>query len=288
MEKVKYYFKNKGIIHMKRDKLKKFIKPIALILLVFCVISISSKVAYATENTMPIPDINIFFGDGNTKTPTEYVDNIKLLLLLTVLTILPSILIMTTGFIRIVTVLSFFKSAIGATSLPKQIIIGLSLFLTFFVMAPTFTEINEEAIQPYMNEEISMDVAIDKGVKPMREFMLKQTRVKDLKLFLEAGKIEDAVKVETDEEGNETYNYEDVPFYTIVPAFVISELRTAFEIGFLLFIPFILVDIVTASVLMSMGMFMLPPAMISLPFKLLLFVLVDGWNLLSQSLILGF
>jgi len=155
-------------------------------------------------------------------------------------------------------------------------------------MAPTFSEINEKAVQPYMKEEITMDVAIDKGIKPMREFMLKQTRVKDLKLFLEAGKVEDAVKVEKDAEGKETYNYDDVPLYTIVPAFVISELRTAFEIGFLLFIPFILVDIVTASVLMSMGMFMLPPAMISLPFKLLLFVLVDGWNLLSQSLILGF
>jgi len=195
---------------------------------------------------------------------------------------------MTTGFIRIVTVLSFFKSAIGITSLPKQIIIGLSLFLTFFVMAPTFSKINEEAVQPYIKEEITMDVAIDKGIKPMKEFMLKQTRVKDLELFLKAGKTEDAVKVETDSDGKESYNYDNVPIYTIVPAFVISELRTAFEIGFLLFIPFILVDIVTASVLMSMGMFMLPPAMISLPFKLLLFVLVDGWNLLSQSLILGF
>ncbi|MEG1256027.1 flagellar type III secretion system pore protein FliP [Clostridium sp.] len=255
----------------------------------FCVFSVTSKVAYATNDTLPIPDINISFGEGTEKTPTEYVDNVKLLMVLTVLTVLPSILILTTGFVRIVTVLSFFKNAIGAAqSIPRQVIVGLALFLTFFVMAPTFTRINEEAVKPYINEEITMEVAVEKGIKPMKDFMLKQTRVKDLKLFLEAGNVEDSVVVEKDDEGIESYNYDKVPLYAIVPAFAISELRTAFEIGFLIFIPFLLVDIVTASVLMSMGMFMLPPAMISLPFKLLLFVLVDGWNLLSQSLILGF
>lgn len=286
---MKYYFKNKGIIHMKKIKLQGLIKPIIVLLMIFCVLSISSETAYATNDTLPIPDINISFGDGAEKTPTEYVENIKLMMVLTVLTVLPSILILTTGFVRIVTVLSFFKNAIGAAqSIPRQITVGLALFLTFFVMAPTFTEINEKAVKPYVNEEITMDEAMKVGIKPMKDFMLKQTRVKDLKLFLEAGNVQDSVVVEKDDAGVESYNYDNVPLYAIVPAFAISELRTAFEIGFLIFIPFLLVDIVTASVLMSMGMFMLPPAMIALPFKLLLFVLVDGWNLLSQSLILGF
>ncbi|MDU1413207.1 MAG: flagellar type III secretion system pore protein FliP [Clostridium sp.] len=274
---------------MKNINFKKYIKPLMIILVVSVLCIATSKVVYALDNTLPIPDISINFGEGNGKTPVEYVDNIKLLLLLTVLTLLPSILIMTTGFVRIVTVLSFFKSAIGAAqNIPRQVIVGLALFLTFFVMAPTFTEINDKAVKPYLAEEISLDQAKEAGVKPMRDFMLKQTRVNDLKLFLEARDIKDAVQVETDEDGVETYNYDKVPLYVIMPAFMISELRTAFEIGFLLFIPFILIDIVTSCVLMSMGMFMLQPAMISLPFKLLLFVLVDGWNLLSQSLILGF
>lgn len=274
---------------MKNINFKKYIKPLMIILVVSVLCIATSKVVYALDNTLPIPDISINFGEGNGKTPVEYVDNIKLLLLLTVLTLLPSILIMTTGFVRIITVLSFFKSAIGAAqNIPRQVIVGLALFLTFFVMAPTFTEINDKAVKPYLAEEISLDQAKEAGVKPMRDFMLKQTRVNDLKLFLEARDIKDAVQVETDEDGVETYNYDKVPLYVIMPAFMISELRTAFEIGFLLFIPFILIDIVTSCVLMSMGMFMLQPAMISLPFKLLLFVLVDGWNLLSQSLILGF
>ena len=274
---------------MKNINFKKYIKPLMIILVVSVLCITTSKVVYALDNTLPIPDISINFGEGNGKTPVEYVDNIKLLLLLTVLTLLPSILIMTTGFVWIVTVLSFFKSAIGAAqNIPRQVIVGLALFLTFFVMAPTFTEINDKAVKPYLAEEISLDQAKEAGVKPMRDFMLKQTRVNDLKLFLEARDIKDAVQVETDEDGVETYNYDKVPLYVIMPAFMISELRTAFEIGFLLFIPFILIDIVTSCVLMSMGMFMLQPAMISLPFKLLLFVLVDGWNLLSQSLILGF
>lgn len=274
---------------MKNINFKKYIKFILFTLVLCGVFAATSKVAYATGDTLPIPDININFGNGADKTPVEYVNNIKLLIILTILTLLPSILIMTTGFVRIVTVLSFFKSAVGATqNIPRQIIIGLALFLTFFVMAPTFKEINDKAVKPYLAEEITMEEAMDVGVKPLRNFMLKQTRVNDLKLFLEVRGIDGAVKTETDADGKETYNYDDVPLYVIVPSFMISELRTAFEIGFLLFIPFILIDIVTSCVLMSMGMFMLQPAMISLPFKLLLFVLVDGWNLLSQSLIRGF
>lgn len=274
---------------MKNINFKKYIKPILFTIILCAAFAATSKVAYATGDTLPIPDISINFGNGAEKTPVDYVNNIKLLILLTILTLLPSILIMTTGFVRIVTVLSFFKSAVGATqNIPRQIIVGLALFLTFFVMAPTFKEINDKAVKPYLAEELTMEEAMDLGVKPLRNFMLKQTRVNDLKLFLEVRGIDGAVKVETDADGKETYNYDEVPLYVIVPSFMISELRTAFEIGFLLFIPFILIDIVTSCVLMSMGMFMLQPAMISLPFKLLLFVLVDGWNLLSQSIIRGF
>lgn len=274
---------------MKNLKYKKYIKPAFIVLVVCLILVMQNRVAFGLDDTLKIPDVNINFGNGENSTPTEYVNNIKLLLVLTVLSILPSILIMTTGFVRIVTVLSFFKSAIGATqNIPRQIIVGLALFLTLFVMFPTFDQINTDAVQPYLSEQISMDEAMDAGVKPLRNFMLKQTRNNDLKMFLEVRDIKDAVQVETDDDGNQTYNYDKVPTYVIIPAFMISELRTAFEISFLLFIPFILIDIVTSCVLMSMGMFMLQPAMISLPFKLLLFVLVDGWNLLSQSLIFGF
>ncbi|EQB87779.1 flagellar biosynthetic protein FliP [Clostridium punense] len=266
---------------------KRSYKPIIFLGVLLIFILLKENIAYAANNTIPIPNVDISFNEPST--PVEYVDNIKLLLILTVLTVLPSILIMTTGFVRIVTVLSFLKNAIGAQqSIPRQVTIGLALFLTFFVMAPTFNTITTEAVTPYLNGEITTEVAMDKGVKPLKDFMLRQTRVKDLKLFLEAGKAEDSVKMEEGEGGIQTPNYDEVPVHVILPAFVISELRTAFEIGFLLFIPFLIIDIVASSVLMSMGMFMLPPAMISLPFKLLLFILVDGWNLISQSLILSF
>jgi flagellar biosynthesis protein FliP len=268
---------------MKKIKLKPFIVLGVLLLIII----FKENIVYAANTTIPIPNVDISF--DNPSSPVEYVDNIKLLLILTVLTVLPSILIMTTGFVRIVTVLSFLKNAIGAQqSIPRQVTVGLALFLTFFVMAPTFNNITKEAVTPYLNGEITTEVAMDKGTKPLKDFMLRQTRVKDLKLFLEAGNLQDTVTMETGESGIESANYDAVPIHAILPAFVISELRTAFEIGFLLFIPFLVIDIVASSVLMSMGMFMLPPAMISLPFKLLLFVLVDGWNLISQSLILSF
>nr|WP_253198920.1 flagellar type III secretion system pore protein FliP [Clostridium estertheticum] len=250
------------------------------------------SIVHAT--TIPIPKINISV--DNASTPKEYVDNIKLLLLLTVLTLLPSIIIMSTSFVRIIIVLSLFKSAIGIqNAVPKEVIIGLALFLTFFTMAPTFTKINSEALTPYLNSKITQKVAIEKGSKPMRDFMLKQTRAKDLKLFLDVGKLKDTVKNQVDANGKEilkngkpVVTYDKVPLYAVVPSFIISELRRAFEMGFLLFIPFIIIDIVTGSILMAMGMMMLPPVMISLPFKLLLFVMVDGWNLLAKALIMSF
>ncbi|MGH4140931.1 flagellar type III secretion system pore protein FliP [Clostridium sp.] len=264
----------------------------ALIMLVMGIVSI--KVVNAVPQTLPIPKINLSIDKATT--PNDYVDNIKLLVGLTILTLLPSFIIMTTSFVRIIIVLSLFKSAIGAQqAIPKEVLLGLALFLTFFTMAPTFTKINNDAITPYLNSTITQSVAIDKGSKPLRDFMLKQTRAKDLKLFLEVGKLEDTVKNEVDasgkvvmSNGKPKLSYDKVPLYAVVPSFMISELRRAFEMGFLLFIPFIIIDIVTGSILMAMGMMMLPPVMISLPFKLLLFIMVDGWNLLVKSLIMSF
>lgn len=255
---------------------------------------VAIKVVNAAPQTLPIPKINISVDNANT--PTEYVDNIKLLMMLTVLTLLPSFIIMTTSFIRIIIVLSLFKNAIGIQqAIPKEVIIGLALFLTFFTMAPTFEKVNNDALTPYLNNQITQEVAIDKGSKPMRDFMLRQTRAKDLKLFLEVGKLEDTVKDQVDENGKVVMvngkpklSYDKVPLYAVVPSFIISELRRSFEMGFLIFIPFIIIDIVTGSILMAMGMMMLPPVMISLPFKLLLFIMVDGWNLLVKSLIMSF
>jgi len=275
---------------MKRKNKNLFI--LALVIVIMGIATI--KVVNAAPQTLPIPKINISVDNANS--PKEYVDNIKLLMLLTVLTLLPSIIIMTTSFVRIIIVLSLFKSAIGVQqAIPKEVIIGLALFLTFFTMAPTFTKINNEAITPYLNNKMTQQVAIDKGSKPLRDFMLKQTRAKDLKLFLDVGKLQDTVKNQVDSKGKVVLTngkpkltYDNVPLYAVVPSFIISELRRSFEMGFLLFIPFIIIDIVTGSILMAMGMMMLPPVMISLPFKLLLFIMVDGWNLLVKSLIMSF
>jgi flagellar biosynthesis protein FliP len=229
----------------------------------------------ASPANLPLPKVNISVDGANT--PKEYVDNIKLLIILTILTLLPSIIIMTTGFIRIIIVFSFLRSAIGTQqSPPNQVMIGLAIFLTIFIMAPTFNTINTNAIKPYLDNKITQEKAIEEGSKPLREFMLKQTRQNDLKLFIEISKASGEI------------TKENVPLYVVIPAFIISELKTAFTIGFLLFIPFLIIDLVVASVLLSMGMMMLPPVMVSLPFKLLLFVMVDGWHLLVKSLIMSF
>lgn len=255
---------------------------------------IGAKVAYASPETIPIPKVNITVDKANS--PAEYVDNIKLLLLLTVLTLLPSIIIMTTSFVRVVVVFSLLKNAMGVQqAIPKQVLLGLAIFLTFFIMAPTFNNINTNAIEPYLNNTITQDAAIKIGSKPLRDFMLRQTNAKDLKLFLEISEMEDTVKPKLDERGNKiikngkvVLTYDEVPLHVVIPSFMISELKTAFTIGFLIYIPFLIIDIVTGSVLMSMGMMMVPPIMISLPFKLLLFVMVDGWHLLVKALILSF
>lgn len=224
-----------------------------------------------------IPNVNISVG-GESTSPQNYVDNIKLLIILTILTLLPSIIIMMTSFTRIIVVFSFLKNALGAQqSIPNQILIGLALFLTIFIMQPVYSEINYNAFKPFMENTITQDEAMEAGSKPLREFMLKQTRQKDLELFIETSKLD-----------KEEITRDNIPLTVVIPAFAISELKTAFQIGFLLFLPFLIIDMVVASVLMSMGMFMVPPVMVALPFKLLLFVMVDGWYLMVKSLIMSF
>lgn len=229
----------------------------------------------AQAYAQPLPGIDLRVNP--TDSPTEVVDSVKLLVLLSVLALAPAFLMMVTSFTRIVVVLSLLRGAIGAPMTPpNQVLIGLALFLTFFIMSPVYNQINERAIKPYMENRISQEQAMDEAYKPLRQFMLKQTREKDLALFISISKSE------------RPRSPEDVPLTVLAPAFVISELKTAFQIGFLLYVPFLVIDIVVASTLMSMGMFMLPPVMISLPFKLLLFVMVDGWYLVVKSLVESF
>ncbi len=209
--------------------------------------------------------------------PEEVANVIKILIVLTVLSLAPAILIMMTSFTRIVIVLSFIRQAIGTQNTPtNQLVIGLSLFLTFFVMAPTFELINKSAIEPYMSGKLSQDIAFARAEAPIREFMFKQTRERDLETMMNLAKLA------------KPKNRSDVPTYVLIPSFVISELKTAFQMGFMLYLPFLVLDMVVSSVLMAMGMMMLPPVVISLPFKLLLFILVDGWQLIVGSLVKSF
>ena len=217
--------------------------------------------------------ISVFYDSD----PTNVSTSIKLLLLLTVLSLAPSILILMTSFARIVIVLSFTRTALATNQMPpNQVIIGLALFLTFFIMAPTFQEVNEQALQPLFDEEIGLEEAYERAAIPFKEFMAKHTRQKDLELFLEYNQAERPQSIE------------DIQLTTLVPAFALSEIKTAFQMGFMIFIPFLVIDMIVASVLMAMGMMMLPPVMISLPFKILLFILVDGWYLVMKSLLQSF
>ncbi len=224
---------------------------------------------------LPIPNINIDIGEA--QNPTELSTSLQILFALTVLTIAPAILIMVTSFTRIVVVLSFVRNALGTQQMPpNQVLMSLALFLTFFTMSPYLTEINDKALQPYLAGRISQEAAFNAAVVPIRTFMIKQTRENDLALFVN---VSEEKRPETQDE---------ISTLTLIPAFIISELKTAFQIGFLIYVPFIVIDMVVASTLMSMGMMMLPPAMISLPFKILLFVLVDGWHLIVKSLMDSF
>jgi len=231
--------------------------------------------AWAQEGGVRLPTITLGVQPANS--PEQLTTALQVVILLTVLTLAPAILIMTTSFTRIAVVLSLLRNALGTQQMPPaQIIVGLSLFLTFYIMSPVFSQVNRTALQPYMDGKIGQAEFFQKAAKPLRQFMLRQTRQKDLGLFMKiAGE-------------KKPRNAEDVPLSSLVPAFVVSELKTAFEIGFLLYVPFLVIDMVVASVLLSMGMMMLPPVMVSLPFKLMLFVLVDGWNLIIGSLVKSF
>jgi flagellar biosynthesis protein FliP len=249
-------------------KNKKTLGALLLIVSLACAAS-----AYAEPLALPTVSV----GMGKVSKPADVAVVLQIFFMMTVISLAPSLLMMTTSFTRIVVVLSFLRSAMGTQQAPSnQIVVGLSLFLTFFIMAPVWQQVNTQALQPYKAQTISQEEAIKRGVAPIRKFMLSQVREKDLALFLSLSKLP------------RPRNADDIPTLTLIPAFMVSELKTAFQIGFLVYIPFLVLDMVVASVLMSMGMMMLPPVMISLPFKILLFVLVDGWGLIIGSLVKSF
>lgn len=248
-------------------------KKIITGLLLVLVLLICSQTLWAAPIALPKIGLDV----GSSDNPKDVALSLQILALLTVLSLAPAILILMTSFTRIIIVFSFLRNALATQQMPpNQVLVGLALFLTFFIMAPVWTDINQNALQPYIKGELSQEAALSRGQQPIREFMIKQTREKDLALFVNLSQMPRPNSVD------------DVPISTIIPSFAISELKTAFTIGFILYIPFIVIDMVVASTLMSMGMMMLPPMMISLPFKLLLFILVDGWNLVVQTLIMSF
>lgn len=227
----------------------------------------------AVSAPLPGIDLNV----QPTDDPTQVVNSIKVLILLTLLSLLPAFLLMMTSFTRIIVVLSLLRSAVGTQHAPpNQVIIGLALFLTVFIMEPVAQQINEQALKPYLADEISQEQALDKAYAPLQSFMVKQTREKDLDLFIKVSGME------------KPQNEQNLPANVLIPSFIVSELKTAFQIGFMIYVPFLVIDMVVASTLMSMGMFMLPPVMISLPFKILLFVMIDGWHLVVKTLVESF
>jgi len=236
-------------------------------------VALTAEPAWAQAIALPKVTIEA----GQAKSPEEVSAAVQILVALTVLSLAPAILLMLTSFTRIVIVLSLLRQAVGIQQLPpNQVIIGLSLFLTVFVMAPVGQEINRVALGPYMDKKISQTEALSRALDPLRAFMLRQTRQTDLALMVQLGKIP------------QPKSASDLPTHVLIPAFALSEVKTAFQMGFVLFVPFLVIDMVVASVLMSMGMLMLPPVMISLPFKLLLFVLADGWHLVVRALVMGY
>lgn len=253
------------------NKRRNVLKAILLLTILFLVVTSS---AWA-EPQLPIPKIGLNVQAA--ESPKDVALSIQILFILTILSLAPSMLIMLTSFTRIIIVLSFTRNALGTQQMPpNQILIGLALFMTFFIMSPVITDINNNAYKPYISGQITQEVAFQKAVEPLRNFMFKYTRPKDLALFIKLSQVKQPV------------SQKDIPTTALIPAFIISELKTAFMIGFFLYIPFLMIDMIVASTLMSMGMMMVPPVMISMPFKLLLFVMVDGWNLIVKSLVMGF
>ena len=243
-------------------------------MVLFCIIGL---ICADVEAAPLVPAPNVSIGVNEATNPQEVALSLQILLTLTVLSLAPSILIMMTSFTRIIVVLSFLRSALATQQMPpNQVLVALALFLTFFTMSPCLDAVNQNALQPFLAGGMGQEDAVKAAMEPMREFMFKQTRENDLALFVNLS------------EAPRPNGPEDVSTSVLIPAFMISELKTAFQIGFLLYIPFIVIDMVVASTLMSMGMMMVPPVMISLPFKILLFVLVDGWHLVVRSLIMSF
>ena len=261
---------------MRKSKYK--IKNIMIlgILLITC-FSIVVPDVMATSITFP----SVTIGGENASDVETTSSALQMIFILTILALAPSILIMMTSFLRIIISLHFLRSAIGTSTMPpNQVLVGLALFLTFFIMSPVYSNIKTNAIDPYQNHQITQEQAIEKGIEPLKEFMLNQTRDEDIKLFMDlSGReaISDSSQI-----------LKELPLHVLIPAFIISELRAGFIIGFLIYLPFIVIDMIVSSTLMSMGMMMLPPAMISLPFKVLLFILVDGWNLIIGQIIQTF
>jgi len=246
-----------------------------IILIASALVILSGVFSPAYSQSVPIPSIRIAIGES--EEPGDLSVTLKILFLITILSVAPTILIMLTSFTRMVVVFSFLRHAMGTQQMPpNQVMVSLALFLTFFIMTPVWQEINDNALKPFLAKEISYETALDRAAEPLKKFMLRQTRDKDLSLLMKVSKIKKPTRAS------------DVPLITLIPSFVISELRIAFQIGFLIYVPFLILDMVVACVLLSMGMMMLPPIMISLPFKLLLFVLVDGWYLIVGSLVRSF
>ncbi|MGE5806698.1 MAG: flagellar type III secretion system pore protein FliP [Ignavibacteria bacterium] len=246
---------------------------VLLVIVLFCTVT---NGIFAQQNpTIPLPKIGIDIGTADS--PKDISVTLQILLLMTVLALAPSIMIMTTSYLRIIIVFHFLKNALGTQQMPPgQLLAGIALFLTFFIMAPTWKTVNDEALKPLMDGRLSLDSAYNKGIEPIRDFMFRNVRDEDLELFIGLSNL------------NRPENRSELPTYVVVPAFALSELRAGFIIGFFLFIPFLMIDMIVSSILMSMGMMMLPPMLVSLPFKILLFILVDGWNLIVGSLVRSF
>lgn len=238
-----------------------------------------SFVLNAGAQDFRIPDINLEISSQNTEDAEkeDLVMSLRILLLLTVLTLAPAIIIMVTSFTRIIIVFAIIKKALGIQNMPpSQVLIALAIFLTIFIMAPVWQTANSTALQPYLDDQITLDRAYEEAITPVRDFMFRQTNEKSISLFVNMSEME------------RPENREDIPLYILIPAFMINEMKIAFQIGFMIYIPFLMIDMIVASILMSMGMLMLPPVIISLPFKILLFVLVDGWYLIIGSLVKTF
>lgn len=267
---------NTGILHLRWNRRLGVSMFIAVI-----VLWMTAPHALAAQSTssspLALPQLSV--GLGTSGSPQSVASTVQIVLLLTVLSIAPAILVLMTSFTRIIVVLSFVRNALSLQQAPpNQVLIGLALFLTLFVMQPTLSAANSTALQPYLKGQITQTVAIQKAELPFKEFMAKHTRKQDLDLFLQYRHLPEPKSTDGS----------DVPFTALVPAYTISELKTAFQIGFMLYLPFLIIDLVVATTLMSMGMMMLPPVMISLPFKILLFVMVDGWYLVVKSLLAGY